>query len=102
MKIEERQACDLWVRSVMAEFAGRPIHVVQTPKSADGLSLFYDSREWEAMFRAIVPSIADRIIELGLRLKNLWEVWPLLTEAELGTIMQTGAAKFLKSPVQED
>lgn len=95
MEVEEQKACDLWVKSVMAEFAGLPDATVPAPSSADGVSLFYDVSEWKAMFRSAVPSIAERIIELATTMRVLWDVWPMLTEAELGTIMQVGASNFL-------
>ena len=92
---EEQQACDLWVKSAMAEFAGKPEFKVPATNSADGSSSFYDASEWKAMFRATVPTIAERILEAATISTNLWVIWPQLTEAELGIIMQAGAARFL-------
>ena len=52
--------------------------------------------DWNTMFEAMLPiEIAHKIDSLCMTNgQELWDVWPELTTAELGTVMQAGAANF--------
>ncbi len=98
---EEQEACTKWVETKMAEFHGVPLRTFVN-SSFEFPGLVYKKWQWNEMFRDCLPEdLAKRIRELILVARSYWEVWPLLSVADLGTIMQVGATKFLPEVIHE-
>lgn len=100
MEPEEQKACDGWMHSVLAEVVGKG----QPSELKEGMpewmakngNVRYRRSEVKACLSSLIPpELVQRICSLVPLVGSYWQVWPLLTEAELGIIMQAGASKFL-------
>ena len=96
MDIREQKACNLWLRSLMAEDAG-PGRLTGSWK-ADGQpnESHPQSQFTTLLHKHLTSSLVDHIQILIDRTGNYWEAWPQLTEAELGEVMKAGAANFFE------
>ncbi len=97
MEPEEQQAIQKWLIAKIAEHAG-VARRERPSKVGCGICVGYRRNQWQDMFNAsLPPALCERIQQLINKTPEIgyWDVWPQLTEAELGIIMQAGAAGFL-------
>ncbi len=102
MEYEERVACANWAKSAMAEMFG------PAPEERLGLSRkdtvvpWYPGRQWCSMVQIELSGVfGQRVAELIFTYRDTWDVWPLLSVAELGAIMQAGAAEHFPAPIEK-
>ena len=95
MRHDEQVACTEWLRHIMAEHSGPSNPTTMT--YLDMKNFQYSANNYRYTLSVYLPSELCEHIEsvYGKGNHGYHDVWPILTEAELGTIMQAGADKFL-------
>ncbi len=93
MDADERMACSLWAKNAILKSAGEgdPLDTFEGFEA----NAAWDGEDWiKCMMDNLPEELAIKICWLATQVGGLWNVWPILEEAELGTVMQAGAINF--------
>lgn len=85
---EEEHACRKWLRRLIAEKVGPPL-----PQIQPGMSV-YPIGSTTLVLKGILPESIIAKMQASAQTAKGFQ-WTELDEAELGTVMQAGAARFL-------
>ena len=91
MDAEMQRALSDWGIAQMKEFSGPSV----TPET--NTSFTAHDIDAYAMFRAVVPEVAELIIETHSPHMGWMEVWTLLDDHTIGVLMKAGAVNYLPS-----
>ena len=98
MNHQEQLACSEWFRSIMAEGAGQG-RVVTSGNVFQKLGLVNINYSTQDVRRVLCNHLPEelecRMRTIALVYRGYWWVWSCLSDADIGTIMQAGAARFL-------
>ena len=94
MEPEEGRACANWLRSLVAEAYGPPL-----PNKPDGVMAYPTDHIRTVLLNHVSPQLTTKVMDSGRPTGP--PHWEELTEADLGTIMKAGAARFLMPVVTE-
>ena len=94
----EQWACSDWVATIVSEAVGAG-QVLTTSWHGVPNKLYKSADIIDALSDYLPSQLTERLLVLIKQTKNWWGLWPKLTEAELGTIMQAGADKFLGAEI---
>ena len=93
MDADERMACSLWAKNAILKSAGEgdPLNTYE----GFAANASYTGEDWiKCMMERLPEELAIKICWLATKVDGFWNVWPMLEEAELGTVMQAGAINF--------